>query len=845
LSIVMQNVLFLVLALAGGFFGWELLLGPGLDVVRARSWTKTPCTIVESGLEASERTGLPRPVDPRGRFLHSLRVSFRYDVGGTEHVGRRYSFAANVRTERSRIRQRIVALYPTGREATCFVNPRDPAEAVINRRFQGEMLLGLAPLLLLVVGLGGLAQPLFEGRAAGRPRLPRRPRASKGAEAEKRLGEPWVNGWIAAAGFAGLALFGLLSAIGSEVSNLRFLTVHLVASVLLAVGYRLRSFAASALLAGYALLLSLGWIGAAVAPDGFSVLALFLGPGDPRVHRISELPSLAAAFAAEVSPLWLVPPAVAVLAALGARRLWADRPTRPAGTLALVVVVTAIPAVLVLDPSVRDVTRRLHVAGGPPTTESLLDGLGSGEPARVARACEAALGLQPPSPEVVTALVRAAEGSTGLTRASCLFPLQFAGAAGKPAEALLLSSLRDGDPHVLHAAAAVLGKLAPHVDASRAVPALVAAAPRADASARRTIATALGEFGPAAQAAVPALAGFVGDADTEVREAAVRSLGALGPLAAPATAALTRVVDDPASGHARRSAVEALGRVGPPARDAVPSLLRFHTAAAGSDDVRTAILAAACAIAPEAEEVVDLVARAVADPGLGSALAAVRGLGERGAPFVPRVAELLASPSAETRERALEVLGAIGPGAAVATPALARLAGSVDEADRNRALEALWKIGPGASEALPAVRSALSSSSDATRSSALYALARIAPASEEALREATKALVEADPGSYTARTAATSFEEIGAGGAPAVPRIVALLDSPSTDARENAVRALGGIGPPAAAALPRLRELAHSAGPQEGDLAQAVRKAIERIEAAPAGAPAGTPPAAP
>lgn len=827
----MQNVLFLFLALAGGFFGWELLLGPGLDVVRARAWARTPCTIVESGLEDSERTELPRPVDPRGRFLQSLRVSFRYDVGGKAYLGSRYSFAANVRTERSRIRQKIVALYPTGREAACFVNPRDPAEAVINRRFQGEMLLGLAPLLLLVVGLGGLAQPLFEGRAEGPPMLLRRPRASKGAEAEKRLGEPWVNGWIAAAGFAGLALYGLLSALGSEVSNLPYLSVHLVVSVLLAVGYRLRSFAASALLAGYALLLSLGWFGAVVAPDGISRLPLFLGPDDPRVHRISELPSLAAAFALEVSPLWLVPPAVAVLAALGARRLWADRPTRPAGALALVAAVTAIPALLVLDPSARELSRRLHVGEGPPTTESLLSQLASDDPSRVARACDSALELRPPSPEVVAALVRAAEGSTGRTRASCIYPLQFAGAAGKPAEAILLASLRDGDPHVLHAAAAVLGKLAPHVDASLAVPALVAAAPRADASARRTLATALGELGPAAEAAVPTLAAFASDADPDVREAAVRSLGALGPLAAPAAAALARVVDDPASGHARRSAVEALGRVGPPARDAVPALLRFHAGA--DEETRTAVLAAACAIAPGAEEVVDLFARTVAGPGLGSASAAVRGLGERGAPLALRVAGLLASPSAEARERAFDVLGALGPGAAAATPALARLVGGVDETDRHRALEVLWKIGPGAGDALPAVRSALSSSSDGTRSSALYALARIAPASEEALREATKALLEASPESHTSSTAASAFEAIGAGGAPAVPRIVELLSSRSTGARRNAARALGGIGPPAAAALPRLRELARSAGPQQGDLAQAAREAIAKIEGVP------------
>jgi HEAT repeat protein len=62
--------------------------------------------------------------------------------------------------------------------------------------------------------------------------------------------------------------------------------------------------------------------------------------------------------------------------------------------------------------------------------------------------------------------------------------------------------------------------------------------------------------------------------------------------------------------------------------------------------------------------------------------------------------------------------------------------------------------------------------------------------------------------------------------AAGIPALVALLDDPSDDVRDSAVGVLGRLGPVAAAALPRLRELAAGDSP---DQAEAAAHAIEAI----------------
>lgn len=674
----MQNAVFVLLMLAGGFFSWEMLIGPTVDVVRARGWTKTPCTIVGSEVTAHALTGPERPLWQPRRLLHSLEVGFRYDAGGNTHVSRRYSFAPNVRTSGSVLSRRIAALYTSGTKATCWVNPRNAAEAVINRRFQGSMLLGLAPFLLFLVGFLALLDPLFAKAGASPRRLLSRPAPAEGEAARRRLGKPFENGLIAAAGLAFFAFFGLLAAIGSEVSDLPFLATHLALAVLLGAGYRQRWFAPAALLSAYAFLLLLASVLAIVASGARPLLpytlAALLGvaPGTT-AEALSAFPDLAGRYAAEVGwPIWVLP-FVVVLVPLGARRIYLDREKRPALQLCVLLVATALPTIVLLDPLVAAGTSLYRRSAPAPTAAELVADLDSGTPARVSRACTAALDLRDLPEEVFAALLRAAERTTGVDRATCLSPLQHAGAQAKAAEPLFLASLSDESTNVRAAAAGVLGPLAVHLDASRTVPALAAAARKeSDLYVRRALARAPGAFEAGAVEAVPELRTLLGDPDGDVRAGAAWSLSRMGPAASPATPDLVRLLAD-SFPEARQRAVEALAAIGPAAAEAVPALTRL--ASAPTANLRSEALSALAAIAPESEEVLALLVEAIGDPDpllQGSGVAAFERAGARAIAAAPRLSALLSSPSPDVRERAADALAAIGKTegtpAAVPTP---------------------------------------------------------------------------------------------------------------------------------------------------------------------------------
>ena len=323
----MQNVVFFLLAVFGGFGTWAMLLGPTIDVVRARRWTPTPCTITGSDVTSEEVPDPGRPATRPARLVHGVEVGFRYEAGGRTHVARRYSFDTGIRTSGRVHARQIAALYPAGRSATCWVNPGDPAEAVINRRFQGSMLLGLAPFLLFLVGVLALARPaLREGRSSPEedPAAPRHP--PRATSARRRLGRPFENGLIVAVGYAGLALFGLLAAIGSEVSNPRLPRRPPRRRRAPRRGIPAAPVRACSAARGVRFLLVLGTAMASSRPGRARLPPLpprgILSASSPAAaDPLSSFPELAARYASEVAgPVWILP-VVAVLVALGARRL--------------------------------------------------------------------------------------------------------------------------------------------------------------------------------------------------------------------------------------------------------------------------------------------------------------------------------------------------------------------------------------------------------------------------------------------------------------------------------------------------------------------------------------------
>lgn len=195
-------------------------------------------------------------------------------------------------------------------------------------------------------------------------------------------------------------------------------------------------------------------------------------------------------------------------------------------------------------------------------------------------------------------------------------------------------------------------------------------------------------------------------------------------------------------------------------------------------------------------------------PSLGGMVKTLARLGDPRA--LPALASALDRPDIpQDLGYAIEHLGAA---AAPLAPLLRRRLAEVtlnDEEAYDQAEPLLRGVAAiGAAESFPEVLRILRGAPQARRDwllcSAIRALARFGPAAGDALPD-LRALV-ADPGSCIALEAASALWAIERD--PAVlPVLLAHLDSDSPHTRRSAAEALGELGPAAAAAAPRLREL--------------------------------------
>jgi hypothetical protein len=181
-----------------GFFALFFVIGAGvcyfvtvrplLKVLEARDWIATPCTIVSSRVQSH-----------RGDDSTTYRVDilYRYEVNGEEHRSSRYQFMGGSSSGR-KSKAAIVRQFPPGSQRTCYVNPRNPAEAVLERGLTADMWFGAIPAVFLLVGAGGLFAMLRGKRRAIRRRY--------GAADPETVPASQIVGTPFAAGSASVAL---------------------------------------------------------------------------------------------------------------------------------------------------------------------------------------------------------------------------------------------------------------------------------------------------------------------------------------------------------------------------------------------------------------------------------------------------------------------------------------------------------------------------------------------------------------------------------------------------------------------------------------------------------------
>jgi len=426
------------------------------------------------------------------------------------------------------------------------------------------------------------------------------------------------------------------------------------------------------------------------------------------------------------------------------------------------------------------------------------------------------------------------------------------GGAAAPAVAQLRKSLARGQVAIRSHAARALGNLGPV--AKEAVGDLVKALQDREPNVRREAAQALGKMGPVAKAAVPALAAAMNDVDGSVTMQAAMALGRIGPDAVPQLIQLLR--DE----NLRHLAVMILADLGPAAKPAVETLASMEFDPDVDRDFRREILLTLARLGPDARAAVPALLNILGDkehtlrPGAAWALAKIGA--QEAAPLLvealakeknthlatvapialavlspdndgyvslalPKLTELLGHDSKQIRFEVASAIVAIGPRAKVAVPKLIAGMKEPDPALRSAYLSALAAIGPAAVEAMPVLLAELGDPEMPIRYAAIHAIGRIGAEAKVAVPLLEKNLLERDDMLQIASAwALVQIDPRREGIADqCLAPLTRALQLADPYARNEAVVALGELGPAAAPAVPALKEL--SSDPDE-----AVRKSV-------------------
>jgi HEAT repeat protein len=429
--------------------------------------------------------------------------------------------------------------------------------------------------------------------------------------------------------------------------------------------------------------------------------------------------------------------------------------------------------------------------------------------------------------EDVPALIATLENKDWTIRLETAQILGQMGPAGKAAVPALHHALRDTQASVRLRAAEALTAIDPSSKEAGTVLLNLLNAP--EATIRKGAAAALGNAGGASAAVVLSLDEALRDTDARVRWAAADALNRFGPEAAKAVPALIVAVNDPVL-TVRSAAIDALGSIGLKAQAAMPLLnrlvrkndgpLRASSAAALYHIDRRQAQAAIPVFVDELRQN-DTRLRW---HGLYYLRKMIREAKE--AIPVPALISALADADFGVRGMAAWVLGEIGPRAEPAVPALVNALAANDVWMRTASAPALVKIiGTKATVAIPVLIDGLVDEDDVDdREEILRALQTMGRAANQALPTLVW-LAKQEP--RLRGVAAETMWRVSLEAEMPLKMLLQELKEPSTQARIDAARILGTVGPDARAAVPALSVMA-----QESDLelAEAGLEALRRID---------------
>jgi hypothetical protein len=138
--------LFLLIFVVAGLY----ICGTGLRNWRAdqrtRHWPTAACTITRSLVRPRGKAGAP----------YVWQVEYRYEYAGRPYTCDRYTLAASGSSYNYADEERLALQYPHGAHATCWVDPADPAKAVLAQGPAATSLWAVIPFGLVFAGFGAI-----------------------------------------------------------------------------------------------------------------------------------------------------------------------------------------------------------------------------------------------------------------------------------------------------------------------------------------------------------------------------------------------------------------------------------------------------------------------------------------------------------------------------------------------------------------------------------------------------------------------------------------------------------------------------------------------------------------
>jgi HEAT repeat protein len=336
----------------------------------------------------------------------------------------------------------------------------------------------------------------------------------------------------------------------------------------------------------------------------------------------------------------------------------------------------------------------------------------------------------------------------------------------------------------------------------------------------------------AAELTVKELTGRLNSPDAAARLQAIDQLGAQGAKAAEAAPQLILLLQD-ADQAVRRHTVKALVAIRPGPKVMIPLFIKLM------EDSDPSVHARVLDAITEAGEpaVPGLIEALKNDKVAYWACIVLRGMGPTAKAAVPALVAELKDPRPEIRREAALALGAIGEAAIPAIPEISAALG--DEESRGAATFVMGELGKIPADAEQKIRANAKSDDKLLSTVSLWALARVHPEDNDLRRQATQRIVDClkdqDPYvrvvaaralaalppapeitlpilekaliSADAATVHHALDALAMLGAPAVPRLIDILEK-HKDLRVAVAYTLGQMGPTAAPAATALAKLA-------------------------------------